>query len=120
MIRAVLSNELPPTYLGYSTNFSEPNPEDRGTQVLRPATTKTINHRVETYTLDGFFLKYMNVDVGNKLDQVDWLTLPQQKLRSITAGRVFRDDLGLEEIRACFSWYPHDVWLYVLACVGQE
>jgi len=123
-IRTALSNELPPTYMGYPTNFSEPNPEDNGVQLMQPTAGGPVNHRVETHTLDGFLLKYMNIHVNKKLGQVDWLTLPQQKLRSITAGRVFHDDLGLEEVRARFSWYPHDVWLYILASgwarIGQE
>jgi len=76
------------------------------------------------YTLDGFFLSYMNIRVDEELNPVDWLTLPHQKLRSITAGRVFHDNLGLKEIRERFSWYPHDVWLYILASawarIGQE
>ena len=123
-IRVALSNELPPTYLGYSTNFSEPDPEDHGTQLLQPAISGTVNHRVETYTIGGFFSGYMNVDISRKLKSVDWLTLPHQKLRSIVSGGIFHDDLGLQRIRERFSWYPHDVWLYVLASgwarIGQE
>jgi len=123
-IRNILSNELPITYRGYSTNFSEPNPEDNGVQILEPVSSGPVNHRVEIYTLDSFFLNYMNIHIDNTLETVDWLSLPQQKLLSITAGRVFHDNLNLEEIRTQFSWYPHDVWLYILASawarIGQE
>lgn len=123
-IRTVLSNELPRIYMGYPTSFSPPDPDDNGTQMLRPSTSGLINHRVEMYTLDGFFRGYIGVNINGKLEPIDWLTIPQQKLRSITAGRVFHDNLGLEEIRARFSWYPHDVWLYILASgwarIGQE
>jgi hypothetical protein len=120
----VLSNKLPVTYRGYPTNFSEPNPEDNGTQILRPVASGPVNHLVETYTLGGFFTSYLNIDIEKDLESVDWLTLPHQKLRSVTAGRVFHDGLGLETIRERFSWYPHDVWLYILASlwarIGQE
>jgi len=123
-IRTVLSNELPTTYLGYSTNFSEPDPENNGVQSLQPVTSGPINHRVETYTLDGFFTHYMNIHVKKEPVMIDWLTLPHHKLRSVTAGRVFHDALGLETVRARFSWYPHDIWLYILASawtrIGQE
>jgi hypothetical protein len=123
-IRAVLSNKLPVTYRGYPTNFSEPDPEDNGTQILRPIASGPVNHHVETYTLGGFFTDYLNIDIEKDLESVDWLTLPQQKLRSVTAGRVFHDGLGLETIRERLLWYPHDVWLYILASVwariGQE
>lgn len=47
----------------------------------------------------------------------DWLATPTQSLAEATAGAVFHDGLGvLEPVRAELAWYPHDVWLYVLAC----
>ena len=116
-IRMVLANELPVVYKGYSTNFSEPDPEDNNVQVMQPVTAGYINHRVQTFTISGYFANYLNIDTTMNLEPADWLTLPQHKLRSVTAGRVFRDDLGLDEIRARFSWYPHDIWLYILASV---
>jgi hypothetical protein len=37
---------------------------------------------------------------------------------------VWQDDLGLAEIRTRLAYYPHDLWLYLLACqwsqIGQE
>ncbi len=58
------------------------------------------------------------------LTPADWLTFPEQKLLSITAGGVFHDDLGLEAIRQRLAYYPHDVWLYVMATawnrIGQD
>jgi len=119
-IRVVLSNTLPTTYLGYSTNFSEPDPEDNGVQILQPIESGPVNHRVETYTIDGFFTSYLNINMSKNLQPADWLTLPFQKLRSVISGRVFRDDLGLEDIKARFSWYPHDIWLYILASLWQR
>ena len=119
-IRTVLGNELPPHYRGYSTNFAPPDLSDHGTQMLRPVTAGPVNHRVETFTFAGFFHGYMNIDIDKALSPIDWLTLPQQKLRSIIAGRVFHDDLGLETIRARFVWYPDDVWLYLLASLWQR
>jgi hypothetical protein len=123
-IKTILSQYLPPVYRGYSTNFSAPDPEDHGTQMLRPAAPGAINHRVEIYTIAGFFSDYLNIDINKEIDPVDWLTLPHQKLRSIVSGRIFYDGLGLEQIRRRFSWYPQDIWLYILASgwarIGQE
>jgi hypothetical protein len=119
-IRTILGNELPPHYGGYSTNFSNPDPSDHGTQMLRPVTTRPINHRVEIHTPAGYFHGYMNINIDGALSPADWLTLPQQKLRSIISGRVFHDGLGLEAIRSRFTWYPHDVWLYLLASLWQR
>ena len=121
-IREVLSQELPTTYLGYSTNFSEPEPDS--SQILQSVDSRPINHGVKTYTIDGFFANYINIDISKNLHPVDWLALPHHKLRAITSGRVFHDDIGLNDIRTRFSWYPHDVWLFILAStwkrIGQE
>jgi hypothetical protein len=56
---------------------------------------------------------------------VDWLVASEQNLRMVTSGRVFRDDLGeLSQARAALSYYPREVWLYLLAAqwarIGQE
>ncbi|WP_268808830.1 DUF4037 domain-containing protein [Nonomuraea solani] len=58
---------------------------------------------------------------------LDWLSAPWQRLAEVTRGEVFHDGLegaGLEAARRALSWYPEDVWRYVLACqwrrIGQE
>ncbi|MHC4441824.1 MAG: DUF4037 domain-containing protein [Planctomycetota bacterium] len=124
LIWTTLSNRLPISYRDYSTNFSKPNLEDKGTQTLQQVSSGPVNHRVELFTIAGFFAEYMNIDIEQPLEAADWLTLPHQKLRSINDGGVFHDDLDLGAIRAGLSWYPHDVWLYLLAAgwmrIGQE
>ncbi len=123
-MNAALSGELPPAFSFYPTNYTEPNPDDHGVQSLLAVDSDPVNHRVEIFTLRSFFADYMNIDIGADLQPADWLTLPHQNLRSISAGKVFRDDLGLGLIRERFAWYPHDVWLYVLAScwsrLGEE
>jgi hypothetical protein len=121
-IREVLSRTLPATFCGYSTNFSEP--DRQGVQCLEEAKGPRINHRVEFFTIDGFFRKYLGFDLKQSIDVADWLTFPQQKLRTIACGAIFHDDLGLADICGRFSYYPHDVWLYQLAAhwsaIGEE
>jgi hypothetical protein len=72
----------------------------------------------------GFFLDYLAFDIEREIEPADWLTFPEQKLRTISSGGVFHDEVGLEELRQRFSYYPRDVWLYQLgsawARVGQE
>lgn len=111
----VLREKLPRTFLGYPTSFTEPAPNDHGTQLLDFATDGPINHRVEVHTPASFFLEYLGFDIGQKIEPADWLTFPEQKLATITAGRIFHDELGLQAIRQCFTYYPNDVWLYLLA-----
>jgi hypothetical protein len=123
-IGALLSDRLPRSFRDYPTSFAEPDPGDHGVQRLAPTTTGPVHHRVEMFTIAGFFQSYLGIGIDEELRPEDWLTLPQQKLRSICAGRVFRDDLDLDAVRARLAWYPHDVWLYMLASgwarIGQE
>jgi hypothetical protein len=84
-----------------------------------------VAHQVDIRTVRTFFLRYLNYDPGRELQVVDWLTFPQQRLRTIASGRVFHDGLGqLAPVRARLRWYPRDVWLYMLAAqwnrISQE
>ncbi|MBZ0288211.1 MAG: DUF4037 domain-containing protein, partial [Anaerolineae bacterium] len=118
------ATHLPYTFRGYSTHFSPPDPNDNGVQHLNIIDSGPVNHRVEIMTLRGFFGDYLDIDPFAGIDIADWLTFPQQKLRTVTAGAVYHDDLGLESIRAKLAYYPQDVWLYLLVAgwtrIGQE
>lgn len=120
----VMRRRLPTTCLGWSTNFSGPDLTDQGVQRLQPGRAGDINHRVEIQTVPRFFRDYLGLDVAAPLTARAWLTLPSQKLRTVTAGDVFHDGVGLTEVRQRLLWYPHDVWLYQLAAgwtrIGQE
>lgn len=110
-----LREKLPREFLGYPTSFTEPDPNNHGTQLLDFAAEGPVNHRVEVHTPAKFFLEYLGFDIGQEIQAADWLTFPEQKLASITAGRVFHDEIGLQAICQRFAYYPHDVWLYLLA-----
>jgi hypothetical protein len=124
-LHETLARHLPPQFLGYSTHFSEPDPQDHGTQLPQmPQPGELINHRVEIHTLRGFCLELLGWDMELPLTAAAWLTFPQQKLLSITAGAVYWDEIGLEALRARVAYFPQDVWLYLLAAgwarIGQE
>jgi hypothetical protein len=123
-IGEMLRHRLPYEFRGYPTSFSEPDPNDNGVQRLQPVQSGPVNHRVDVLTIRSFVQDYLNFDIGQLLEPADWLTYPQQKLRTITAGMVYHDEIGLEDVRARFGWYPHDLWLYLLAAgwarIGQE
>ena len=123
-IHELLRQRLPTSFRGYPTNFSTPDPTDNGVQLLVYVASGPVNHRVTMETVAGFFQDYMAVDVATPLTPADWLTIPQQKLRTIAAGAVFHDDIGLADVCARFASYPHDVWLYQMAAawarIGQE
>ncbi|MFP7296909.1 DUF4037 domain-containing protein [Neobacillus niacini] len=75
-------------------------------------------------TVSKFIESYMAVR-KDELEPIDWLTFPSQSLIEITRGEVFRDDNGqLSTLRKQFEYYPHDIWLYLMASswqrIGQE
>lgn len=119
-----LRSELPTEFLGYPTNFTEPDPNDGGVQKMRPIERGPVNHRVELHTMRGFFEETIGHNIDRPLEPADWLTLPEQFLRIIATGPIFFDNIGLRELRRRFSYYPDDVWFYLLAAgwtrIGQE
>lgn len=118
-----LKRKLPYQVRGHSTNFVLYSAEDNS---LLPTEIESglVNHRVEIFTIRGFFTDYLNFDVRQEIEPIDWLTFPEQKLRTIRAGAVYADEIGLRETIEKFDYYPQDVWFYLLAAgwnrVGQE
>ncbi|MBN1874355.1 MAG: DUF4037 domain-containing protein [Anaerolineae bacterium] len=108
-----LAEKLPYTFCGYSTHFGAPDRE--GTRCLEPLETGPVQHRVEIHTLQMYFEHYLGIDPYAELRVQDWLTLSEQKLRTIVAGRIFHDDLGLTQLQQKFTYYPRDIWLYLMA-----
>jgi hypothetical protein len=121
---AMLARHLPHHFGGYPTNFSPPDPRDNGVQLLQETEAGPVNHRVDVLTPNTFILHQLNYDLAEPLQSIDWLTFSEQELLSITAGAVFYDAIGLEQVRSTFAYYPRGVWLYLLAStwarIGQE
>jgi hypothetical protein len=123
-MRQVLSNQLPHSISGYAVNFAETAVE-RGTFAMQMTGEGPVNHHVHVMTLRAFCQMQLAWDIDQPLDAATWLTTPSQSLREVTAGAVHYDGVGeLTELRQRLAWYPHDVWLYLLACgwrrIGQE
>jgi hypothetical protein len=122
-ITATLARRLPPTFRGYSTNFSKP--DENGVRCMAPGEAGRIDHHVYTHTVSGFLRQMLNLEPAQPLDSVDWLLMSQQKLLEITSGGVFHDGLGqLVPLREKLAWYPRDVWLFMMAAgwyrIAQE
>lgn len=78
--------------------------------------TKTVRHHIEVTTLDRWLISQLQISHPSELTPAKWLTIPQQHMLQFTAGAVFRDDLGkLQDLRRQLSWYPTDVWLWMMA-----
>jgi hypothetical protein len=108
-----LRKNLPYEVLGFPTNFDY---HDDGTITMRRIDKGLVNHGITINTVSAFFIEYLGFNPTEDLRIVDWLVLPQQMLLSIGNGRVFHDGLGkLKQIVTKLEYYPHDLWLYLLA-----
>ncbi len=123
-IREMLRHHLPHTFCGYPVD-AEPVPHEDGTTVPKIVPEGPVSHRIAPVTLRAFVRQHMAYDLDQPLEPADWLSWSSQTLLEMTAGAVHHDGVGrLTALRAQLAWYPHDVWLYLLACgwqrIGQE
>ncbi|HEX5439369.1 MAG TPA: DUF4037 domain-containing protein [Ktedonobacterales bacterium] len=120
-IGETLSRELPPSFRGYPTNFSEPFGAGAGVRLLEPGEAGQIKHHISVMTVADLLEWELGVRSLDTITARDWLTFPEQKLLEVTAGAVYDDGLGqLEPLRQRLSYYPHDVWVYRLAAQWQR
>lgn len=104
--------KLPFEYNGYSTNWSQPDPDDNGTQIPQLLFEGEVNHRIEIHTKDLFLKDQLDI-VSTDLTDIDWLLIPEQKLLEFTSGKIFYDTLEeISEIRDKLAYFPQNVWRY--------
>ena len=116
-LKSMLRHKLPHRFKGYPTSFTNPSsqPSNAGVQLLDYENTGPVNHRVEAYSFKKFISSYLGIEIDKPLKVSDWLTMPQQKLRSLKDGKIFRDNYNWSGQLNKLEYYPHDVWLYLLA-----
>jgi len=113
-INEVLSARLPTEFRGYSTNFSEP--DENRVRVMETGEPGHVRHHVYFNTLASFTRQYLGIEPNQTLSNIDWLLMYQNALLEVTGGQVYHDGLHeLIPLRERLAWYPHDVWLYMLA-----
>lgn len=121
-ITDLFARTLPRSFRGYSTNWE---PDGSGALLLRSIDHGPIRHRVIALTTGALMQKVLGFDPRDGISLRHWLSTPSQLLLGVTAGAVYHDGLDeLAPIRENLSWYPHDVWLYLIACqwrrIAQE
>ena len=102
-VDAHLDTVLPDRFSGYPARF---------------ATTwdPQVRHRVQVEDVDSFVASRIGVTACEALTVADWLSLTGQAVLEVTAGPVFVDTAGgLTAVRERLAWYPHDLWVYVVA-----
>ena len=117
-INRQLQRELPAEIHGYPTNYAD---HEDGTTWMMANQNGLIRHRVQFFTVRFYFENFLKFDPAGKIRPVDWVSVPENSFLMLTSGRVFHDGLGaLEPLRKKLSYYPHDVWLYLLAAQWQR
>jgi uncharacterized protein DUF4037 len=102
----VMAGRLPSSFGGYPVRFAVTRDPYGGER-----------HRVEVFSLGGWLTWQLGFDPRDEVTASDWLGVPWQRLAEVTGGAVFEDRTGqLTRIRTALSWYPRDLWCYVLAC----
>lgn len=109
-ISNALDKRLPSEFRGHPTAFQiVVNEDQRGVTI-------SDKHNIDVQTIEEFFSRYLGCEPFGETSAADWLTFAEHKLLAVTSGKVFYDGLGeLEFVRQKFSYYPKDVWLYMLA-----
>lgn len=114
-ISKLFTSEFPYKFRGYSVNFSPPDVEDGGVRVPREINAGAVDPLIEYYTPASFFKEYLGWDIEQEVSPVQWLTFPEHRLLGVTSGSVFHDGLGITELRQQLTYYPRDVWLWMMA-----
>ena len=118
-LEQVLAHELPSNIHGIPLDLavarhSENMPTPQTLGILA-------DHSVRLHTVRGFVRSILNVEYDQEWRAADWLSFPSQHLRSLTHGQVFHDGLDqLTALREKLSYYPHDIWLYLLSAQWQR
>ena len=74
-------------------------------------------HHVTVTTLASWLIDHLGVNAAAGMSTIDWLITPQQRLLGVVGGAVYADDSGaLQGLRRSLSWYPDQVWRWLLAC----
>lgn len=116
-LRKVLDERLPRTFAGHPVFLSR---RKNGSAV--PVHGE--HHLVEVTTLGRFLFETLGFEIDRDPSPAEWLVCPSQRLRSVAEATIHFDGLGIASAFSRFAWYPHDVWLYLLASawtrIGQE
>jgi len=113
-IRQRLADTLPTEFAGFPTHFGPT--DEPGVVKMTAVGSGPVEHLVEVFVVGDYLRRWLGVDPLGGFTVADWLATPSQRLLEATAGEVFVDPIGdLTRARERLAWYPHDVWLLVMA-----
>lgn len=110
----VLSEKLPSSFYGFSTNFS--GTKSDYIRHMEISDNGCVKHIIRIHTLEEFFIQHLGINIHENINETDWLLFPQQRLLTIRKGKLFHDDLHAEVIKQKLEYYPDNIWYYLMAC----
>jgi hypothetical protein len=110
-VQRVLDTHLPESFAGWPVRF--------GWDEVAP------RHHVTVTTLADWLVDFLGIEDTARINTIDWLLTPQQRLLGVVGGAVYSDHDGiLAAVRQTLAWYPDQVWRWLLAsqwrCLAQE
>jgi len=106
-VQRSVSAQLPDEFRGWPVRFGWDGVEARD--------------HVTVTTLRRWLVEHLGVDATAGMSTLDWLLTPQQRLLGVVAGPVYADEAGaIAAVRRSLSWYPDQVWRWLLACQWQR
>ena len=110
---------LPQEFRGFSIFYQRHRRS--GSLVPTKQRDESSQTRIQTLSLEAFFIRHINIDPIQELSPKDWLSLPEQSLLEMTAGAIYYDPQNhLGQRRQKLNYFPRDIWLYRMACQWQE
>lgn len=107
-VEEVLTQRLPVAFAGYPTRVQFTGKD-------------SASLTVEVATLDWLIDSRLGFDPRVGGSALDWLSLTGQAALEITSGDVFEDsERHLTALRSALTWYPENVWRYVVASAWQR
>src|SRR5262245_7450491 len=107
-VESALDQHLPTDFRGHPVRFGF-------------STDPTERLRIDVASVSAFAEQQLGFDPRDATSVVDWLSLTGQAVLEVVSGAVFEDQTGeLTGLRDALTWYPDDIWRYVVACDWQR
>lgn len=119
-IANLLSHRLPAHFHDFPVSIPPVSPTPF-VRLHKESLTGPVKHHITTITIRQFVVKHLRLDVTRAMQPIDWLSIPWHAIGDTVAGEVFHDGTGeLTQLREQLSWYPRNVWIYLLAAGWQR
>lgn len=116
-----VETELPDTIHGVPVDHRGSSQLPGGEVTHHHTAGRARPHGVTVTTLPDLLESVLGLRSADDLDAAVWLSLPQQSLLEVASGPVWRDDTGeVTRARDHLAFYPHDIWLYLMAARWQR